>query len=151
MTQDIGEHLKKLTSRQGRYWLRDSRGQSASSEIASTETANEDLPFQSVSNTQTSSRSPAHESVVVTIPNVAALNAKATGNAARNAQNAASQTANLQRKLDSNRQLNENTRIVAPLPTVQPNRQLDSSCSDNVFRTRRSGGFGSVRRTARQA
>lgn len=108
MTQDIGEHLRKLTSRQGRYWLRDSRGRSA-------DAVNDDLPFQSVGSHQ-NDRGSVHESVVVSIPNVAALNAKAAGIV----DNAASQTATLQQRASQNRQRVESTPIHQVPPAPQP-------------------------------
>lgn len=72
MTKEIAEHMRKLSSRSGRYWLRDSRN----SEGVAEQTSAGALPFESVSNaakqTHMSKRSIAHESVVVSIPNVAA-------------------------------------------------------------------------------
>jgi len=89
MTQDIGEHLNKLTSRNGRYWLRDSRAESASrSESTSIgesqsqpSVAADQLPFQSLKRPliHPADQQGRHESVVVSIPDVAALNAKAAG------------------------------------------------------------------------
>ena len=68
MTNDMSEHLRKLTSRNGRYWLRDSRND-GQSETGSTE----ELPFQSRTNQVKAprmARMPLHESVVVSIPSV---------------------------------------------------------------------------------
>lgn len=109
MTQDIGEHLQKLTSRKGRYWLRDSRE-------GSVETGNEDLPFRSVNQSQSyaSDRTTTHESVVVSIPNVAALNAKAAGIV----DTTASDVAAMQQRSAPGYKVAENTRIVAPLPNL---------------------------------
>jgi len=109
MTQEIGEHLKKLSSRKGRYWLRDSREESAG-------TGSDDLPFRSVNKAQSppSERVMAHESVVVSIPNVAALNAKAAGIVDATS----SEVAAMQQRAASAYKVSENTRIVAPLPKV---------------------------------
>ena len=72
MTQDIGDHLRKLTSRHGRYWLRDSREGS--------ESLHHDLPFGSVGGEPSrGNRTQQHQSVVVSLPDVAALNALAAG------------------------------------------------------------------------
>ena len=101
MTQDLVEHLRNLSSRQGRYWLRDSRA-------ASTETTGNDLPFQSVEDA--SDRSQVHESVVVSIPNVAALNARAAGIV----DNAASQTAMLQQTVTRARERASRPQVAAP-------------------------------------
>ncbi len=72
MTQEIAEHLRKMTSRNGRYWLRDTR------QLEETQ-ANEELPFQSVGAKRPhfASKSAMHESVVVSIPDVAAVTAQA--------------------------------------------------------------------------
>ena len=72
MTRDIAEHLRKMSSRNGRYWLRDS---------ARDDSAN-DLPFGTITQPRSDSDSQSdveisrthHESVVVAIPDVAAQN-----------------------------------------------------------------------------
>ena len=80
MTNDIGEHLRKLTSSNGRHWLSGSREGADASQ--------HDLPFGSVGgiSAQNAARSAQHQSVVVSIPDVAALNAKAAGVAGRTAE-----------------------------------------------------------------
>lgn len=65
MTQEIAEHLRKLSSRNGRYWLRDSRHPAT----GAVDTA-EQLPFGSVKGKEQQGRNPMHESVVVSIPDV---------------------------------------------------------------------------------
>ena len=72
MTHEIAEHLRKMTSRNGRYWLRDSRHFDLGQTPTSAE-ANEELPFKTAKAAapHIASNKTLHESVVVTIPNVA--------------------------------------------------------------------------------
>ena len=79
MTQEMAEHLRKLTSRNGRYWLRDSRNATYSNDAANT-----DLPFRSVPANQSNAvdRPSAHESIVVSIPDVGETNASVASSAA---------------------------------------------------------------------
>jgi len=72
MTQEIAEHLRKMSSRNGRYWLRDSRHFDTGQAPTSAQ-ANEELPFktQGAAAPHISASRALHESVVVSIPNVA--------------------------------------------------------------------------------
>ena len=68
MTHDMSDHLRKISSRNGRYWLRDQRNDV---DVAS---PGDELPFQTsagVRNARVVSTG-SHESVVVSIPNVKA-------------------------------------------------------------------------------
>ena len=70
MTRDIAEHLRKMSSRNGRYWLRDSARDDAANELPFGTSAQS--PADSQTNTLGSRTH--HESVVVAIPDVAAQN-----------------------------------------------------------------------------
>ncbi|QEG21848.1 tyrosine-protein kinase family protein [Mariniblastus fucicola] len=122
MTQDIAEHLRKLTSRNGRYWLRDSRNN-----VAAETTASEDLPFRSVAtgSNRVSERPSTHESIVVSIPNVADVSP--TTPATPQSQAAQTATAAVEQSIQSTAQLpsaeyqmGTRTRVVAPLPNLHP-------------------------------
>lgn len=112
MTQDIAEHLRKLTSRNGRYWLRDSRKAPSAVDAAQT-----DLPFRSVSNSQTNvtERKAVHESIVVSIPDVAELNAAATD---ANSTTVVSTPSPVAQPMTIERQIAPQTRVVSPLPQL---------------------------------
>jgi Mrp family chromosome partitioning ATPase len=75
MTQDIAEHLRKISSRNGRYWLRDSRH----GEVGAVENR-DDLPFGSVKRSEPDNRTLNHQSVVVSIPDVTVARQAAVGN-----------------------------------------------------------------------
>lgn len=70
MTHDIAEHLRRLSSRNGRYWLRESRPDELEDANAA---ASEELPFKSTA-TKFDASGKFHESVVVAIPDVAQQN-----------------------------------------------------------------------------
>lgn len=71
MSQELSDHLRKVSSRNGRYWLKDMRSSSASFQSASEDfsqfriDAGEELPFG-----PPAKKKSVHESVVVSIPNV---------------------------------------------------------------------------------
>ena len=105
MTNDIGEHLRKLSSQNGRYWLTDTRDEADASQ--------DGLPFGSTGGAPAQDVRSQHQSVVVSIPDVAALNAKAAGVAGRTA---AVQAAAIQQTKAA--RLKRQTRIVESLPPL---------------------------------
>ena len=118
MTQELSEHLRKISSRNGRYWLRDMRNESQS---ASDE--RDELPFQSVQSSQ--AKVIQHESVVVAIPNVAA---------ARPATAPVAAPKPAPPKTDSF-QLGQNAKVVAPLPTVHATPPAPHSLPATIAQT----------------
>ena len=107
MSQEMSDHLRKLSSRNGRYWLRDSRGSDAAADsmeiVESTfDNSNAELPFRSSTNRDV--KTAGHESVVVSIPNVESSTAAKT---------------KVYRDATSvGKTLGRNTKVVAPLPQI---------------------------------
>ncbi len=114
MTHDMSDHLRKISSRNGRYWLRDIH-----KDAESPGESHEELPFRSLHSEQIPkfAKAPLHEIVVVSIPDMAVRNMTAP----------AAKLGYL---------LGENTRVVAPLPKVEQTPPAAHSLPETIAQQR---------------